>query len=173
MNNDLMWKPIDGWPYSVSNKGDVRNNRTGHIKSVTINKNGYAQVHLFNDGKVWFPLVHRLVAAAFIPNDQNNAQVNHIDGNKANNTVENLEWVTNGQNQKHKYDVLGYKKETWSIESAVAVTRRKVVCIETGKEYKSLAAAAMDVGGYASALCNHLKGKSKSFAGLHWRYCND
>lgn len=37
MNNDLIWKPIEGWPYSVSNKGNVRNDRTGHIKSVTVN----------------------------------------------------------------------------------------------------------------------------------------
>ena len=172
MNNDLKWKQIEGWPYSISNDGNVRNDRTGYIKSVTINRNGYAQVHLYNNGNVWFPLVHRLVAKAFIPNNKNNMQVNHIDGDKLNNNAKNLEWVTSSQNQKHKYDVLGYKKETWNIEHAIMATRKRVVCVETNKEYESLVKATMDVGGYTSALCNHLKGKSKSFAGLHWRYCD-
>lgn len=172
-NNDLTWKCVNGWPYSVSNEGHVRNDRTGHIKAYSVTNCGYAQVALFDNGKCKRFSVHRLVAEAFVPNAFNDAQVNHIDGNKLNNVANNLEWVSNSQNQKHKYDVLGYKKTTWNVEPAVAATRKKVVCIQTGKEYKSLAEAASEFGGRASALCSHLKGKTSSFSGCQWRYANE
>lgn len=67
------------------------------------NNGGYANVSL--DNKMYF--VHRLVAMKFIPNPENKPQVNHIDGNRLNNRVENLEWVTCSENHKHRYRVLG------------------------------------------------------------------
>ena len=65
------------------------------------NKQGYNMVNLFKDGKQKTKLVHRLVAEAFIPNPDNLPQVNHIDGNKDNNNVSNLEWCSALQNNTH------------------------------------------------------------------------
>lgn len=65
-------------------------------------KKGYLRVALFKDGKrKWFK-VHRLVAQAFIENPDNKSQVNHKDGNKKNNSVTNLEWVTDEENKEHQ-----------------------------------------------------------------------
>lgn len=66
--------------------------------------NGYKQIQKFIDGKRRTLMVHRLVAMAFIPNPENKPEVNHIDGNKANNHYVNLEWTTKSENIKHGYD---------------------------------------------------------------------
>ena len=66
-------------------------------------KNGYKRVHVSKNGKSKRLLVHRIVATAFIPNPDNLPEVNHKDGNKQNNNVSNLEWVTASENQKHAY----------------------------------------------------------------------
>ena len=62
---------------------------------------GYLRVHLYKDGKRKHKKVHRLVANAFIPNPEGKPQVNHIDGNKQNNSITNLEWVTDAENKEH------------------------------------------------------------------------
>ena len=66
-----------------------------------VNDNGYIRVYIYNKT---FAL-HRLIALAFIENTENKEQVNHIDGNKLNNSVENLEWVSNQENQIHKFKI--------------------------------------------------------------------
>lgn len=65
---------------------------------------GYMLVDMRKDGKRYMRVVHRLVAEAFLPNPNNLPQVNHIDGNKGNNCVDNLEWCTCSENQKHGFD---------------------------------------------------------------------
>lgn len=82
--------------YSISNIGNVRNNKTGRILKPHIKENGYMQVQL---GRKTIPqYIHRLVAIAFIPNIENKPQVNHKNGNKQDNRIENLEWVTAREN---------------------------------------------------------------------------
>jgi hypothetical protein len=83
--------------YYISNYGDVKNAKTGKILKPMLNHKGYYRVEL--SGKLYF--IHRLVASAFINNKENKPQVNHIDGNKINNMVNNLEWCTNIENQRH------------------------------------------------------------------------
>lgn len=88
--------------YQVSNTGKVRNKKTGLLLSPQYNKKGYQYVWLSysHTGKIkWY--IHRLVAKHFIENPTNKPQVNHIDGNKQNNNVDNLEWCTNEENQIH------------------------------------------------------------------------
>lgn len=104
-----VWKNIDGYNgmYQVSNLGRVRSfksNRSkhGHIMSLTISKRGYVRVTLYNGGRKHCT-VHRLVAKAFIPNLENKSEVNHIDGDKNNNRVDNLEWSTRSENMTHAY----------------------------------------------------------------------
>lgn len=88
--------------YQISNIGNVRNKKTGLLLTPQYNKKGYQYVYLSysHTGRVkWY--IHRLVAKHFIPNPENKPQVNHIDCNKQNNSVDNLEWCTNNENQKH------------------------------------------------------------------------
>ena len=71
---------------------------------------GYLRVPLFKDGKRKWHKVHRLVAQAFIPNPENKPQVNHIDGNKQNNSITNLEWVTDAENKEHYKQITDKEK---------------------------------------------------------------
>ena len=71
---------------------------------------GYLRVYLSKNGKRKHHKVHRLVARAFIPNPDNKPQVNHIDGNKHNNSITNLEWVTDEENKLHRKQILTKEK---------------------------------------------------------------
>ena len=92
-----IYKKIEGKQnYSVSNIGNVRNDKTGRILKLNKKSNGYLQVML---GRKTTPLyVHRLVATAFVGNPLKKPQVNHINGDKGDNRAENLEWVTVSEN---------------------------------------------------------------------------
>lgn len=95
------WRKIEGFEnFYVSNLGRVRNVKSNKILKENI-KNGYAYVGLTEGTKQKSCRVHRLVANAFIDNPENKKYVNHIDGNKLNNRVDNLEWITASDNVKH------------------------------------------------------------------------
>lgn len=112
------WKDVQGWEgrYQVSNLGRVRSlpmvyrsslgnavHKPGRIRKSTKDTHGYPQVFLCEKqaGRKETRLVHRLVVAAFLPNPESLQEVNHKDGNKTNNTVENLEWCTRLHNVDH------------------------------------------------------------------------
>lgn len=103
MNRDV--KGYEGL-YFVNELGQVfsypKKTRKG-IRKLLLNKNkfGYLLIDLCKDGEVKKYLVHRLIAVAFLDNVENKEQVNHINGNKEDNRLENLEWTTNSENQKH------------------------------------------------------------------------
>ena len=113
----MLWRDIIGYGgfYQVSNTGLVRGldryNRLGRfvkgvIKTQIIQNSGYSIVNLKVNGKQKNHLVHRLVALAFISNETDDRHfINHIDGNKQNNHVSNLEWVTKSENMKHAYNL--------------------------------------------------------------------
>ena len=134
------WKTIEDYPnYSVSNLGRVRNDRSGQIRTLHKcgGKSSYLQVYFYQDKytRKYF-LVHRLVATAFIPNPDNLSEVNHIDGNRLNNTAENLEWVSHEENLTHARSILNRK----------IPTAKKVVRIEDGKVFDSVRKAAYACG---------------------------
>lgn len=99
------WLSVKGYEglYEVSNQGNIRR-VGGKVLSPKPGKLGYKVVSLTMNGYFKKYLIHRLVADAFIPNPQDKPYVNHKDGNKSNNCVENLEWVTPSENIKHSYD---------------------------------------------------------------------
>lgn len=137
--------------YQVSNLGRVRSVDKvdslgrlirGKIKASTNNGNGYLVVNLKNNGKQKMVTIHRLVAEAFIPNPYNLPQINHKDENKLNNKVENLEWCDAKYNNSYG---------TAHIRSAMAHINhpnmsKKVICVETGIIYPSIAEAERQLG---------------------------
>ena len=103
-----VWKQVDGWPYEVSDIGRVRHVGGNPIK-LRVRPTGYVSACLSNHGARRYVAVHRIVASAFIPNPNGKPEVNHKDGDRSNNDVRNLEWVTRSENERHAYRVL--KKE--------------------------------------------------------------
>ena len=101
-----VWRIAEEFPrYEVSNEGELRNRKTLHVHKGCVDKGGYRQLCLKDaSGRSRSVLLHRLVAKAFIPNPENKPQVNHKDFNGLNNSVENLEWVTEQENHDHKME---------------------------------------------------------------------
>lgn len=89
--------------YDVDAKGNVYNKTTKEKKETFISNSGYERVSLWKNGKGQNISVHRLVAFKYLSNPNNYKQVNHIDGNKLNNNVDNLEWCSREENMKHAY----------------------------------------------------------------------
>lgn len=105
-----VWKDVKGFEgaYMISNLGRVRSiprkgTRRNEIRAISYTHDGYAKVRLIYKGKDKTARIHRLVAEAFIPNPENKETVNHIDGNKKNNNVNNLEWADRHEQLKHAY----------------------------------------------------------------------
>ena len=87
------WKVIPGYErYEISDEGEVRNSKTGRLLKSGYTNGGYRKVNLRSNGVAVNARVHRLVAENFLPNTDGKTQVNHIDGDKTNNRVTNLEW---------------------------------------------------------------------------------
>lgn len=161
-----MWKKIESHPnYSISDGGIVRNDRTGiYIKPVPT-ENGYLRVGLNKR----LCRVHRLVAEAFIPNPTGLSQVNHIDGNKLNNHVDNLEWCTPKQNIHHAYEhglstvnYQGIREKTPVLQISLD---GKVV-----REFESIISAYRELGYDTSCISKVCKGKQKTAYGYKWQY---
>lgn len=105
------WKPVVGYEdiYEISDKGRLKSLVKGYpmLRKCSPHKTlGYPYTSLSDEGKTKMAYIHRLVAEAFIPNPQNKEEVNHKDGNKANNDISNLEWVTHQENMNHAIHVL-------------------------------------------------------------------
>ena len=92
--------------YIVNVDGTIWNKKTNYYVKHRVISNGYVRVSLHR--KEFY--LHRVIAECFIPNPYNKRTVNHKDGNKQNNTIDNLEWMTHSENHKHAYDVLNKKR---------------------------------------------------------------
>lgn len=121
-----IWKPVAGYEdiYEVSADGQVRNvKRAGRKMAGVTVTHGYKAVTLYKEGQRKMMLLHRVVAEAFIPNPENKPQVNHINGNKADNRVENLEWATAQENLDHAKKTGLTPKQTRENEPAELMIR--------------------------------------------------
>jgi len=110
-----IWKDIENYEglYKISNFGNIKampkkagfNNRKEKLLKYKINQFGYLTIGLCKNSKrKWF-MIHRLIANAFISSIKNKPQVNHKDGNKQNNHIDNLEWCTSSENLKHAFKI--------------------------------------------------------------------
>ena len=108
----MTWKKIkQNENYSINEYGEVRNDLTGKIKRIYTNRrNGYKYVDLWKDNKSVKYTIHRLLADAFIPNPLNKPTVDHKDGNRANNSLENLRWATYSE-QNSKFNGAGVRSQ--------------------------------------------------------------
>ena len=112
MDEEEIWKDVPGYEqyYMVSNTGKMFSKFSNRLLTPWMTSHGYMRVSLrLNKTKTTRVFVHRLVALAFIDNPLNKTQVNHIDGNKQNNHVSNLEWVTPSENIQHSMET-GFNK---------------------------------------------------------------
>lgn len=101
-----MWKQIkDFKDYEISDKGEVRSlkYKKKTLLKGRLSKDGYLRVSLRKNGKAYEFKIHRLVADAFIPNPENKPTINHINGDKTCNKVNNLEWATRAEQMQHAY----------------------------------------------------------------------
>lgn len=188
-----IWKDINGYEgyYQISNKGNVRSvdrfdgvhDRIGAVIKPNLKSNGYLQVGLRKHNKRKWVGVHRLVAIHFIDNLENKPQVNHIDGNKQNNTVENLEWVTAKENQQHAARIglrddlpKGEKHPAYGKFGADSLSAKPVVRVDlvTGKTklYKAKI-LAKDDGFDVTSISKCCHGKLKTHKGYKWYFAKD
>ena len=156
-----VWKDINGYEglYQVSNKGRVRN--TQSILKTFECGSGYREIILTKCHKRTPKLIHRLVAEAFLPNTESKREVNHKDGNKHNNDVSNLEWVTPSENQSHSRKVLGSKS-----------FQRRVICEELQQTFESIKEASDAFGLKSPLIWKCCNGKQITTGGYHWRYAD-
>lgn len=157
-----MWKTIVAHPnYEVSDYGMVRHKehflKNEHIIRPNSVK-GYLYVTL--DGEAHS--LHRIVAQTFLANPDNKPQVNHIDGDKWNNTVGNLEWCTAKENVEHAIE--------HELFGNLSFNRTPVECVETGVAYPSAKAAGIACGSPDGACVSRcVKGKQATAHGYHWK----
>ena len=120
---------IPDFEYKISNLGRVWSIRRNRFLKERISNCGYARVALAKNGTYKHLSIHRLVALAFIPNPENKPEVNHKDGNKLNNHVDNLEWNTSSENQKHAFKN-GLQKTSKGISKGVGSKNPKAKLTE-------------------------------------------
>ena len=144
-------KDIKGYEglYGITSCGRVWSYKSKRFLKAFKNAKGYLQVDLYKDGTKKTVKVHRLVAEAYIPNPDNLPQVDHIDNNKDHNYIGNLQWITNIDNTRKRFN-------------------KKVHCIELNKIFESRTVAAKELNLSVSSISGVCNGKRKTCGGYHF-----
>ena len=165
-----MWKKIiidnKETNYSVSDKGEIKNDKTGRLLNPSIQQ-GYCHVGLTINGKIKRCRVHRLVATAFLENPYNKPYVNHIDGCRSNNNLNNLEWCTPAENTQHavKTGLMQPTREKRVIQ--YSLNGKKI------QEFISIAEAARQTNSNQAKITLCCQFKRQTHNNYQWRYKED
>ena len=181
-----IWKPVKGYEnrYLVSNYGRFFSLHMQRIMKQQHDKDGYCLICIGRKIR----RAHRVVAEAFIDNQENLPQINHINGDKSDNRIENLEWCTQSYNMKHSFDKLDNK--IWNKNVPMSEEQKqklsqakkgkhilgmngnakKVLCIETGEIFSCAREADIKIGVVKGCVAHCAKGYTKTAGGLHWQY---
>lgn len=192
-----IWKDIKGYEglYQVSNKGQIKSTERFGTKGGILKgslRSGYHRVILTKQNKSRYYSVHRLVAETFIPNIENKKNIDHIDTDRLNNSVDNLRWVTDKENvnnprtlekmRKRKpwnkgihtdvnvWENLSEKQKENRISLIKEKHNKKVMCIETGKIYESARTASKETEISWKDISGVCTGRRKSCKHTHWKF---
>jgi len=161
-----VWSDIKGYEnlYQVNVFGEIKSIYNNIILKPWINSCGYMNIKLSVKGKRKNKQIHRLVAEAFISNDENKKEVNHIDGNKSNNNINNLEWVTRNENIFHAYKIGLYDK---NFRKIIQIKDDKIINI-----FNSIKEASEKTGINNGCICSCCgeKYRYKTAGGYTWKY---
>lgn len=169
-----IWKDVKDYKgiYEVSSYGKVRNIVDKHILKPGLTSKGYYNVILCKNKLHKGISIHRLVALAFIPNPKNKKQVNHINGIKTDNRVENLEWTTCSENIIHSYKIgkqrMGWDKEL--INRNAKKHYKKVKAIEINRVFESITNASKELEICSSSISNCLHKRIDTAGSYHWEF---
>lgn len=189
---DEIWKAVKGYEgfYEISNLGHVRSvdrlvqhgkhiiQRHGKLLKPVADQNGYLHVYLARSGKQSQKSIHVLVATAFIHKDSPDLEVNHKDGDKSNNCVSNLEWITHKANIQHSFAIglrkkysREYMRELSKKGSAVSKANNSIpiFCETDGLAFESQNAADRYYGFYPGSISSCLKKRIATFHGKQFR----
>lgn len=147
--------------YAITSCGRVWSYRNQKFLKSSDNGRGYQKVNLHRaDGKIKQMYLHRMVAEAYIPNPLGLPQVNHKDENKANNCINNLEWMTAKDNTNYGT----------GIQRQANARKKPVLCIELNKEFDSATDAAIQLNLHKTHISKCCLGQQKTTGGYHWRF---
>lgn len=176
-----LWKDIPNFEglYQANMNGEIRSvnhfrkNKTngyeqkGKILKFNKNQSGYYQVKLSKNGVAKTYRVNRLIALTFIENPLNKETVNHINGNKTDNRVENLEWATRKEQIEHQHNIL---KIPYSNCKDCHIANMKKIIRDDGKIYNSLKEAKQDLNNKNAHITEVCQGKLKTTCGHSFKY---
>ena len=185
MTENEIWKDVVGYEgyYQVSNKGSVRSlERIDNIGRKhrgrtlrLLNHNGYRYIRLSKNGVTKTYIVHRLVAEAFIPNPKGLLEINHIDEDKINNNIENLEWCTRKHNVNHGTRTEKAIKKLSKKIKAVHIKTGEVLTFDStqdagSKGFNGGGVAQACNGTYKSSNGHLVGGDGRTYRGHRWSY---
>ena len=166
LEDDNVWVTIAEFPnYQINADGKVRSRKDGKEKIKSVSKRGYWVMTMRKNGKTFLRTLHRMLAIAFIPNPENKPEINHIDGNKKNCSLDNLEWVTSRENNIHARNTGLHKsdgdKPTGQFSGGVLI-----------RTFKSASEASRILGISRANICNCARGNTrlKTYKGYEWKY---
>lgn len=179
----MEWRPVKNYEglYEVNENGEIKalkrewysgvefkifRIKESHFLKPTLKKTGYCHVTLLKEGKQKTKSVHRIVAEAFIKNDKNKQQVNHINGNKSDNRLSNLEWATPTENTIHAYEneLLISKKRGEHSQA------KKIKCTTLDMEFDCINNAADVLGVKKYSIGKICNGRQRQTAGLTFKF---